>query len=760
VTRATDAGPRAVIGVAVPVPGLGLLSYRVPADVATPQKGARVTVPLGARHVTGVVVEPHAEPPAGAKLKDVIAVIDAEPFLPSIVVDLAMWVGEYYAAGPGDALAIAMPPSARGGKRSSFRTRLVAELVAGSEESALGKAPGDRRSTLPIRGERQRAVLEQLRAAGQPVAVSEIEPRGAALATVRSLERLGLVAVRDEVVERDPFASTGSAAAPWSVAAGAGSDRPLTVEQQAAFDRLDASVQAGRFRVTLLQGVTGSGKTEIYLQLARRVVAAGRRVLMLVPEIGLTPAMAGVFRARFGSRVAIQHSGLSAGERHDQWHRIRRGEVDIVVGTRSAVFAPIEQVGLIIVDEEHDSSYKQDETPRYNGRDVAVVRGRAAGAVVLLGSATPSLESGANVEAGRYDRLLLTQRIFDRPLAAVRVVDMRLEYAAHGPDVILSAPLIDAIGARLERHEQTVVLLNRRGFATVVFCRQCGATMECPHCSIALTFHRARRQLRCHYCDYSAPVPRTCETCGGEYLEQSGFGTERIEAELAARFPLARIARVDRDTIRRRGEITRVLDEVARGRIDVLVGTQMIAKGHDFPAVTLVGVVSADVGLGAGDFRASERTFQLLTQVVGRAGRGTVPGEAIIQTVYPEHYSIRAAAAQDYAAFFTREREFRDKMQYPPSVSLINVIVKHASAGRAMEDAADLAGRVRQRLPRGRVLGPAPAFLSRLKDEHRVQFFLKGMARHALRKAILAALDERPDLRKRVVIDVDPTSVS
>src|ERR1019366_2704905 len=280
----------------------------------------------------------------------------------------------------------------------------------------------------------------------------------------------------------------------------------------------------------------------------------------------------------FGSRVAIQHSGLSTGERHDQWHRIRRGEIDIVVGTRSAVFAPLEQVGLIVVDEEHDSSYKQDETPRYHGRDVAVVRGRMAGALVLLGSATPSLESGANVEAGRYERLLLTQRVFDRPLATVRVVDMRIEYAAHGPDVIMSAPLIEAIGVRLDRKEQTVILLNRRGFATVVFCRQCGATMECPHCSVALTFHRARRQLRCHYCDYSAPVPPRCEICGGEYLEQSGFGTERIEADLVARFPQARVARVDRDTIRRRGEITRVLDEVTRGKIDVLVGTQMIAK--------------------------------------------------------------------------------------------------------------------------------------------------------------------------------------
>jgi primosomal protein N' (replication factor Y) len=738
-----------VVGVAVPVPGLGLLGYRVPASFPVPAKGARVAVPLGPRRVIGVVVDPDASAPASATLKDLLEVIDDGPFLPPAVVDVALWVGEYYASGPGDALAIAMPPAARRGAHASFRTISVAELACADVDEKTLKGPKQREALAIFNGN----------PGGVPLA--DLAERGVSRETVRSLVRLGIVRVRADVSERDPFA--GADASPgdprWAAGTDAGTDRRLTAEQAAAFATLHEHVRVGGFRVTLLHGVTGSGKTELYLQLARQVIAMGKRVLMLVPEIALTPAVAGVFRARFGSRVAIQHSALSTGERHDQWHRIRRGEIDVVVGTRSAVFAPLERLGLIVVDEEHDASYKQEETPRYHGRDVAVVRGRMEGALVLLGSATPSLESAANAETGRYDRLRLTERIFDRPLAAVRVVDMRREYAAHGPDVILSAPLVEAIDARLSRGEQTVILLNRRGFATVVFCRQCGATSECPHCSVALTYHRARKQLQCHYCGYSAPVPKVCKACGGEYLEQSGYGTERIEAELRTRFPAARIARVDRDTVRRRGEISRVLGEVARGHIDVLVGTQMIAKGHDFPAVTLVGVVSADVGLGLADFRASERTFQLLTQVVGRSGRGSVPGEAIVQTIYPDHFSIRAAAAQDYAAFYAREREFRDKMHYPPAVALINVVVKHKSAAQAMTDAADLVSRVRRHHPRGRVIGPAPAAVAKLKDEHRAQFFIKGTERHAMRKALLAALAERPDLRKRTMVDVDPASV-
>jgi primosomal protein N' (replication factor Y) len=353
----------------------------------------------------------------------------------------------------------------------------------------------------------------------------------------------------------------------------------------------------------------------------------------------------------------------------------------------------------------------------------------------------------------------LTRRVLDRPLAAVEVVDMRREYAADGPDVTISRRLVAAIEDRLEKREQTFVLLNRRGFARVIFCRECGASLECPHCSVALTYHRARHHVRCHYCNYSAPVPRACGQCGGAFLEQSGFGTERLEADLAARFPAARLARVDRDTVRRRGAIARILQAVADGAVDILVGTQMIAKGHDFPAVTLVGVVAADVGLGLADFRAAERTFQLLTQVVGRAGRGATPGFAIIQTLYPDHFSIQAAAAQDYEAFFRREMEFRRSMQYPPAVALVNVVVRGRTSDGAMGDAAALVQAVRRRLRGGRVIGPAPAPLARLKDEHRAQFFIKCADRRAMRGALAGALNERADLARKAIVDVDPMSV-
>ena len=745
----------AIVGVAVPVPGLGLLSYRVPPCMPRPPKGARVVVPLGTRTVIGCVVESHGTVSPDGQLRDLASVLDDQPFLPTDVVDLALWVGEYYACGPGDVLTIAMPPAARRGDVHAFRTRAVASLTkaeAGTDPPAVA-----------VRAGRQREAIEYLAAcpAGSPLAV--LARAGFSGEVLRRLERQGLVTIRQEIDERDPFGAGPSAEdghGRWSITAADTANRPLSGEQTTAFETLRAAADARQFQTVLLHGVTGSGKTEIYLRLASHVIEQGRRVLLLVPEIALTPAVAGAFRAAFGSRVAIQHSGLSAGERHDQWHRIRRGDVDVVIGTRSAVFAPVERLGLLIVDEEHDGSYKQDETPRYHGRDVAVVRGRMARALVVLGTATPSLESAVNAEEGRYGRVTLTRRVLDRPLAAVRIVDMRKEMAAGGPDVALSAPLVEAIGHRLERREQSLVLLNRRGFATVVFCRQCAATVECPHCTVTLTFHRAARRLRCHYCNYASGVPRQCGECGGQFLEQSGFGTERIEADLRGHFPDARIARVDRDTVRRRGSIARVLTAVARGEIDILVGTQMIAKGHDFPAVTLVGVVSADVGLGLADFRAGERTFQLLTQVVGRAGRGATAGEALIQTLYPDHYSVRAAAAQDYAAFFAREMEFRRAMHYPPDRSLINVIVKGRTNDAAMRDAADLVARVRQLGAPLTVLGPAPAALSKIKDEYRVQFFLKGRHRRAMREAILAALEARPDLRRRTVVDIDPMTVT
>jgi primosomal protein N' (replication factor Y) len=735
-----------LVAVGVPVPGLGRLTYRVPADQPIPPKGARVNVPLGGRMVMGCVIEPHALMPEEGTLRDVGEVLDTEPYLPEHIVDLALWVSDYYAAGPGDALAVALPPMSRKGGASAFRTVKVAELVAGAEATP--------------KGQKQLQALELLARTPSGIAVPTLQRAGVSLPTLRSLERLGRIRLREDVVERDPFQGVADAEQSlWSLANDTGRDRELTPEQALVYRHLEEAAVAGQFKTILLQGVTGSGKSELYARLAELVLARGRRVLVLVPEIALTPAVAGLFRARFGRRVTIQHSGLADGERHDQWHRIRRGEVDVVVGTRSAVFAPLANVGLVIVDEEHDTAYKQEESPRYHGRDVAVVRARMEGAVVVLGSATPSLESFANTTTGRYDLQTLTTRVLNRPLAAVRVVDMREEYATDGSDVIISRPLWSALEHRLSLGEQSLVLLNRRGFATVIFCRQCAATLECPHCSVTLTYHRTARRVRCHYCNYASSIPKSCGTCGGEFLEQSGFGTERIEAEIRERLPGARIARVDRDTIRRRGAIARVLADVAKGDIDILVGTQMIAKGHDFPAVTLVGVISADVGLGLADFRAAERTFQLLTQVVGRAGRGEIAGEALVQTLFPDHYSVRAATAQDYGMFFDQEMEFRTRMDYPPRVGLINVIVKAKSLSQAMEDAHVLAGIVRHQGPKGRIVGPAPAPMSKIKDEYRAQFFLKGKERRAMKDAILRALDHKPELRRRTTIDVDPYSV-
>jgi primosomal protein N' (replication factor Y) len=824
--------------VAVPVPGLGPLTYEVPDGFPVPPIGARVLVPLGTRVVTGIVLGsdpddivagsdpngPVSVPDAAVSAKPLVDILDAEPFLPADVVQLAAWVADYYACGVGEAVATAMPPRAwieserhaaitgngearmlseRGARREVLehltggRIASVASLVKKSRgaQAVLAALQADGLVTLtqPLKGAadasrtvrvasltaqgseglrlgpRQQEALDLLRGAPDGLAFSALATRGIPADILTRLSKLGLVAIERRRIERDPFDSAPGD--PFGVAQGrpfdGAADRisrepvaELTGEQEAALGTLVARASARSYHAALLHGVTGSGKTEIYLRLARAVRDAGRGVLLMVPEIALTPAAAAIFRAAFGAGVAIQHSGLSDGERYDQWQRIRRGEVTVVVGTRSAVFAPLADLGLIVVDEEHDGSYKQEESPRYHGRDVAVVRARSAGALIVLGSATPSLESFHNARAGRYELLTLERRVLDRPMAHVTIVDMRAEFAAEGPGVVLSSRLRDAMTARLERGEQAIVLLNRRGFATVVFCRQCGETMECPNCSVTLTVHKAAGRARCHYCNHSAPLPKVCAKCAGPYLEQLGFGTERIEEEVRALFPHARVGRVDRDTVRRRGAIGALLASFARKELDVLVGTQMIAKGHDFPSVTLVGVISADVGLGLADFRAAERTFQLLTQVAGRAGRGVLAGEAVVQTLYPSHYSIRHACRQDYPAFYEEELKFRRSMRYPPSVAMINVIVKSRSRQGAIEDAGVIAQALRiPGLDGWKVLGPAPAPLGRLKGEHRAQIFIKGTQRNAMRKALLTVLEGRPELKRRTIVDVDPMSV-
>ena len=745
-----------LVSVAVPVPFLDLLTYRVPNGVPVPPVGARVRVPLGSRTVTGCVLrhDPLGDR-AGPEIRDIVEVFDSEPFLPATVVDLCRWVAEYYMAGIGDAIGVALPPGARQ-RRSSFKMRRVVSATAHGLELASGEVHRDLPGGRPL-GPRQRVALEVLAEVPTGLTTAALRDRGVGVDAVTRLVARGFAVARLETDGRDPFerAALGMVAED--------PDRRLTVEQQSALERLSALAATREFRVAVVHGVTGSGKTEVYVQLARQVCQEGRGALVLVPEIALTPAAAGQFRAAFGDRVAIQHSGLSDGERHDQWQRIRSGAVDAVVGTRSAVFTPLARLGVVIVDEEHDGSYKQDESPRYHGRDVAVMRASQEGALVVLGSATPSMESYQNAEAGKYDRVTLEHRVFERPLATVRLVNMREEFAEAGPDVIISRDLATAIGERLDRREQVLVLLNRRGYATSVFCRQCGDALECPNCSVSLTVHTARQgwRGRCHYCNYSVSVPTQCPRCAAPYLEQSGFGTEKVEQSVRERFPSARVGRIDRDTTRRQGALTALLARFASGDLDVLVGTQMIAKGHDVPRVTLVGVISADVGLGLADFRAAERTFQLLTQVAGRAGRGEQAGEAIVQTLYPEHYSIQLACRQDYDAFFQREIGYRRAMQYPPLFAMINVVVRGRTFPDAMATAQALVSRLETKRVEGgfKLLGPAPAPLVRLRGEHRVQFFLKGTRRAAMREALRAVMDGMPEARRRVSVDVDPLTV-
>jgi primosomal protein N' (replication factor Y) len=820
-----------LVRVAVPVPGLGLLTYRLPDGLQAP-RGTRVVVPVGPRKLTGVVTHDNAPlDDTPSRLRDIIEVLDDVTFLPEEVVDLAMWVGDYYLAGPGEVMSAAMPPKgwlrsdmtlalAEDAADASRRTprelpldqpideailallrekgpvlrRLIARAVATRvrdvdatpetisravrrllkvgavrlQPVVTGHADASRKqrwirptaaafepATTRL-GARQAAAVSVLVGAPEGIDASALRDQGIGSEVVRRLVAMGLAVVEWRAVARDPFAS-GSAGTSDALAAPL--FLPMTVEQTGALDALQPLIGRG-FHSALLHGVTASGKTQVYLRLARAALEAERGVLLLVPEIALTSAVASLFRRAFGERLAIQHSGLSDGERYDQWHRIRRGEVDIVIGTRSAVFAPLPRLGLVIVDEEHDTAYKQEESPRYHGRDAALVRARDAGALAVLGSATPSLESWRHASEGRYRLVRMRQRVNDRPLAEVRIVDMRDVLATEGPEVVLSQPLREALQACLARREQAMVLLNRRGYAPSLLCRGCGNTSECPNCAVTLTVHRRAAQVRCHYCGHAAPLPTNCPSCRGEFLEYTGVGTERVEQEVLAACPQARIARVDRDTMQRRGAIGTVLARFAAREIDVLVGTQMIAKGHDFPQVTLVGVVSADIGLGVADFRAAERTFQLLTQVAGRAGRGDTRGEALVQTLHPNHYAIQMAAGQAYDDFVARELDFRERMRYPPWLSMINIVVRHESLATALKDAGLLADKLRAfGADRFGVLGPAPAPLGRLRGESRVQLFLKGRDRAAMRQATRQAIAGMPSLQKRVTVDVDPLSM-
>jgi len=622
-------------------------------------------------------------------------------------------------------------------------------LVPADEDPSAGSGQANRRST-PRRNANQRTVIETLAAAGGRLAVDILQTLDVPRTTLGTLVKRGLVEILEEPAEFH-VSRTKPRPSPFGF--------QFNPAQQKALRRIEEGVAARKFAGILLHGVTGSGKTAVYLAGMRAVLEAGRSAILLVPEIGLTPAVAADLHQVFGDKVAILHSALSDQERAEQWHRIKRGEARMVVGTRSAVFAPVSDLALIIVDEEQDSSYKQEETPRYQARDVAVMRAKMADAMVVLGSATPSLESYYNAQKNKYALVELPDRVEQRPLPEVELIDMKQEFQETGQEQVISRKLAEEIRERIERKEQVMILLNRRGYSPVALCRACGHRMECRNCAVAMTQHKGARRMVCHYCGFQAPIPKTCGECGSEYVYFLGTGSEKLEELLHGMFPTARIGRLDRDTVRGNEDFERVLNALNQGQLDLLVGTQMIAKGHDVHGVTLVGVVGADIALGLPDFRAAERTFQLLTQVAGRAGRGQTPGKVVLQTYFPDHYAVQYSARHDFVGFYEKELQFRTWMHYPPYSALANVLVRSAKLEEALQWSGVLGKWFDGTRHEGvRVLGPAAAPIVRLKRDYRYHFVLKSASReklNSLLRTMLSYAVSQKIPRTQVIVDVD-----
>ena len=738
------------VEVALPVPLKRLFTYTVPQEVAAqPELGQRVRVPFGKRRLIGFVAAIHSELPADLdvdlkKLRPIIEFLDDEPLITPEILRLTEWTADYYASFWGETLKAALPAGINSEKVRPKRRKAVRLLdnADADHTKALTKA--------------QTAILETLAAAGGEMLWTDLlDSAKAGAPPVNTLVKRGFLEVFIQDIHRDPFSAEKLPERPQMT---------LTEHQEGALGQISDAIDGSEFKAFLLHGVTGSGKTEVYFRAIRHTIAMGRSALMLVPEIALTPVFSRQLRAAFGSTVAILHSGLSHGERFDEWRRIRDGEARVAIGTRSAVFAPLENIGLIIIDEEHDSSYRQRESPFYNARDVAVVRANFAGAVAVLGSATPAMESFYNALHGKYTLLSMPERIGGRNLAAAELVDMREVFKRTGKDVGLSSELLDAIGETASRGEKIIVLMNRRGFSQFVLCRTCGETIKCENCDITLTFHRRESRLTCHYCGFGMPAPRVCPKCNSEFLYFVGEGTENIADQLMKKFPSLKIERIDRDSITRKGELEQKLLDFAEGRIDMLVGTQMIAKGHDFPDVTLVGVIGVDIGLGLPDLRSAERTFQMITQVAGRSGRGEKPGRVIIQTYHPDHYALQRSMAQDYEGFYADELKYRENFRYPPFVALASIMVRHRELSRARS----IANAVRRFLDAAnpektvRIVGPASASIARLKNEYRMQLILRAVSRKELRKVLDIALAEAEangvEMRS-VYVEIDPVSL-
>lgn len=750
-----------LVDVALPLPLFRTFTYDAnETGVETVAAGTRVVVPFRSRKEVGIVVGP-ASARDGIVPKRVLALPDGEPVVDDQMLALCRWVADYYIVPLGVVLRAALPAVLSGASQPvpTQKHRRVARL-----KQALPSLL--ERDALFARAKQQRALFELLESLGGRVAVEHlVEQLKFSPSVLRKLETRGLVDIEEEVVARDPFAARARLSAPKVTP---------TSAQRAAIDALVAGTAGQTF---LLHGVTGSGKTLVYLELLRHVVnERGRSAIVLVPEIALTPQTVDRFRAVFGDSVAVLHSGLSDGERYDAWLALRRGEKRIAVGARSAVFAPLRDLGAIIVDEEHESTYKQGESPRYHAREVAIVRARAAGAIVVLGSATPSLESWTNARNGKFQLLSLPDRVGGGRLPAVEVVDMRQQAGgvqgasrAQSPafPVILSPDLAEAIAQRLEAREQSILLLNRRGYAAFVQCADCGNVATCPSCSISLTYHRTPERLVCHYCQHGEPPWRRCNRCGGGIVRQRGLGTQQVERVLAERFPAARIARMDVDTTSAKWSHTEILDRVGRREVDILLGTQMIAKGLDFPDVTLVGVVDADVGINLPDFRASERCFQLLSQVAGRAGRGPKGGRVLIQTRVPAHHAVQCAVAHDYERFVREELPGRAQPAYPPTVRLANVVF----SGTDENATAEFAGRggewlqsllARRRMRGLTLIGPAPCAVERIKNRWRWHLLLKADQPSELTRVGRYFLERFPVPKQaglRVVLDRDPVQL-
>jgi primosomal protein N' (replication factor Y) len=769
-----------------------------------------------------VVVDFVEHAPEGTKIREITKALDFVPALTPKLIELAQWIAGYYLAPIGEVFRAMLPPvtelktkrqillteagreaaeSLSGGELSHGLTGEEAEFLANlkGKRGVLQLGPAARlgvdgatlqrlqrrglieiresvegrkrktqrviawkitaeertRDALAEKEEKVRALLETERG---PLPMPQLlKLAGVSRTAVERMLRAGLLESWEEPIDpaEDPF--------------DAGYELPaheLNAEQERALETIRGRFELGEFGVLLLHGVTGSGKTEVYLRAVQETLARRKTAIVLVPEIALTLWIGRQCRAWFGARfegVAVLHSALSDVERAREWRRVRTGEARVVVGTRSAVFAPLENLGLIIVDEEQENSYKQEETPRYHGRDVAIVRAKAEGALALLGSATPSLETYHHARSGKYELLTLASRVENRSLANVEIVDLREEFQQTHQTSPISATLHAGIEGCLTQGTQALVLINRRGYSWSVLCRSCGASVQCANCSISMTYHKSRNRLECHYCGSVQQVPKQCPKCQSQYVYFFGEGSEHLEERLRKEFPGARIARLDRDTARTKRQYQETLGAFAGGALDILVGTQMLAKGHDFQRVTLVGVVSADSALSLPDFRAAERTFQLLTQVAGRAGRGDLPGRVLIQTFYPEHYAIQDAVQQDYAAFFEREMHFRRMMAYPPFTSLANVIVRDVSLEKAIRWARQLSEYFSPQDGKGaRVLGPATAPLARLKKEHRFQFLLKSPKRSVLTKLLSGAMaycDAKEIPQTAVLVDMDPLSL-